>query len=83
MTSEHFINASDSFYEFLCMLFRKCLLHGYMPAASTLIPIHKDNNVIQRSDKYWVIALSAIGTKLFEYIILSIYGDIWWPTIPI
>ncbi len=42
MASEHFINAPDSFYGYLCVLFSKCLLHGYMPAAivlSTLIPI--------------------------------------------
>ncbi len=42
MASEHFINAPDSFYEYLCMLLSKCLLHGYMPAAvvlSTLIHI--------------------------------------------
>ncbi len=50
-----------------------------MPSAmvlSILIPIPKDNNNIQNSDKYRGIALSAICTKLFEYIILSIYGYI-------
>ncbi len=55
MASEHFINASDSYYEYLCVLFSKCLLHGYIPSAmvlSTLIPIPKDNNYIQNSDKY-------------------------------
>ncbi len=55
------------------VLFSKCLLHCYMPAAMvlfTLIPIPKDNNGIQNSDKYRGIALSAICTKLIEYIIL-------------
>ncbi len=55
MASEHFINAHDSFYEYLCVLFNKCLLHGYMLSAmvlSTLIPIPKDNNDLQNSDKY-------------------------------
>ncbi len=69
MASEHFINAPDSFYEYLCVLFSKCLLHGYMPSAmvlSTLNPIPKDSNDIQNSDKYRGIALSAICTKLFE-----------------
>ncbi len=59
------------------VLFSKYLLHGYMHSAmvlSTLIPIRKDNNDIQNSDKYRGIALHAMCTKLFEYIILSIYG---------
>ncbi len=50
-----------------------------MPSAmilSTLIPIPNDNSDIQNSDKYLGIALSAICTKLFEYIILSIYDYI-------
>ncbi len=37
------------------VLFSKCLLHDYMPSAmvlSTLIPIPKDNNDIQKSDKH-------------------------------
>ena len=77
MASDHFINATDTFYEHLCLLFNKCLLHGYMPDAmilSTLIPIPKDNNDMQNSEKYRGIALSAICNKLFEYIIMSKYG---------
>ncbi len=49
------LNAPDSFYEYLCVLFSKCLLYGYMPSAmvlSTLIYIPKDNNDTQNSDKY-------------------------------
>ncbi len=55
MTSEHFINRPEPFYEYLYVLFSKCLLHGYMPSAMvlpTLIPIPRDNNNIQNSDKY-------------------------------
>ncbi len=33
MASEYLINAQDSFYEYLCVLFSKCLLHGYMHSA--------------------------------------------------
>ncbi len=36
MASEHFINVPDSFYEYLCLLFSKCLLHRYMPSAMVL-----------------------------------------------
>ena len=79
IASDHFINATDSFYDKLlvCVLFSKCLLHGYMPGAmilSTLVPIPKDNNDMQSSEKYRGIALSAICNKLFEYIILLKYG---------
>ncbi len=55
MASEHFINTPDSFYQYLCVLFSTCLLHGYMPSAMvlpTLIPIPNDNNAMQNSDKY-------------------------------
>ncbi len=58
MASEHFINATDSFYEYLGVLFSKCLLPGNMPAAlvlSTFIP--KDNNNMHNADKYRGIAL--------------------------
>ncbi len=54
MASVHLINTTDSFYEYLCVLFSKCLFHGYMSTAlvlSTLILIPKDNNDVQNSDK--------------------------------
>lgn len=79
LASEHFINATDDFYKHLCVLFSKCLIHGYMPSAmtlSTLIPIPKDNNDMKSSDKYRGIALSALCNKLFEYVILDLYGHL-------
>jgi len=79
MASEHFINATESYYKHLCTFFNNCLRHGYMPHAmilSTLIPIPKDNNDVQNSQKYRGIALSAICTKLYEYIILELYGSL-------
>ncbi len=51
MASEHFINAPDSLYEYLCVLFSKCLLHGYMPSAMILSSIIRIPND-QKSDKY-------------------------------
>ncbi len=63
MASEHFINARDSIYEYLCALSNKSLLHGYISAdmvISTCIHIPKDNNDMQTSDKYRGIALSAL-----------------------
>lgn len=79
IASEHILNATESFYKHLCVLFTTCLVHGYMPHAmtlSTLIPIPKDANDLKNSDKYRGIALSALCTKIFEYIILDMYGHI-------
>ncbi len=67
------------YYEHLHSLFINCLKHGYMTNAmilSTLLPIPKDNNNLQNSHKYRNIALSAICTKVFEYIILELYGHL-------
>ncbi len=43
---------------------------------STLLRITKDNTDLQNSHKYWDIALSAICTKVFDYIILELYGHL-------
>ncbi len=40
------------------------------------MPIPIDNNDLQNSHKYRGIALSAICTKVFEYIILELYGHL-------
>ncbi len=76
MASEHFINAPDSFdeYLFMCVIWQMFTSWLYALVLSTFILIPKDNKDIQTSDKYRGIALSAICTKLFEYIILPIYG---------
>ncbi len=42
----------------------------------TLLPILKDNNDLQNTHKYRGVALSAICTKVFEYIILELYGHL-------
>ncbi len=79
LASEHFINPTELYYEQLRSLFINCLKHDYMPNAlilSTLLPIPKDNNDLQNSHKYRGIALSAICRKVFEYIILELYGHL-------
>ncbi len=43
---------------------------------STIIPIPKDpNGTGQKSDSYRGIALSALCTKVFEYVILNMHSD--------
>ncbi len=79
LASEHFINATKLYYEHLHSLFVYCLKPGYMPNAMilcTLLPIPKDNNDLQNSPKYRGIALSVICIKVFEYIILELYGHL-------
>ncbi len=54
-------------------------MHGFMPETmllSTIIPIPKDpNGTGQKSDSYIGIALSALCTKVFEYVILNMHSD--------
>ncbi len=55
LASEHYINATELYYEHLRSLFINCLKYGYMPNAmilSILLPIPKDNNDLQNSNKY-------------------------------
>ena len=74
MASDHYIYAPDSLYKYLSDLYSSILLHGYMPDSAllaTIIPIPKDPSTSHKSDKYRGIALSAIFTKILEYIILD------------
>ena len=72
--SDHFIEPPVCLHDHLCILFSSCLLHGYLPAdmlLSTMIPIPKDVlGDIQSSSNYRGIALSAMCSKIFEYVIL-------------
>ncbi len=55
ISSEHFINATELYYEHLRSLFINCLKNGYIPNVmilSTVLPIPRDNNDLQNSHKY-------------------------------
>ncbi len=74
----NFINGPDCMILYLRDLYACCLQHGFMPDAmllSTIIPIPKDpNSTGQKSDSYRGIALSALCTKVFEYVILNMHS---------
>ena len=65
--------------EYLSLIFRQFLLHGHISTIlmiSTLVPLVKDKlGDITASDNYRSIAISSLILKVFDYVILDIYGD--------
>lgn len=72
-------NAPFIFYEQLASLFRKFLIHGHISSVlllATLVPILKDKlGDICGSDNYRSIAISSLILKVFDWTIISLYGD--------
>ncbi len=79
LVSNNFINGPDCMIIYLSDLYACCLHHGFMPEAkllSTVTPISKDPKVTgQTSNSYRGTALSAMYTKVFEYVILNMHSD--------
>jgi hypothetical protein len=80
LSSDHIINASDSFFTHLALLFTSIVIHGKVPDSfllSTIVPIPKGNGVNKSdSSNFRGIALSSIYGKIFDNIVLSRYGKI-------
>ena len=72
-------NAPPVFYERLALMFRIFLTHGYISSillVSNLIPLIKDKLVdVCSSDNYRSIAISSIILKVFDWIIILLYGE--------
>ncbi len=79
LVSNNFINGPDCMIMYFRDFYACCLHHDFMPEATlllTIIPIPNDPNVTdQKSDSYKGIALSALCTKVFEYVILNMHSD--------
>jgi hypothetical protein len=79
LVSDNLKYADDDLYDHLAILFRSCLIHGFVPIAllmSTIIPIPKDRlGDLTSSENYRGIALCALFLKLFEYVILESHCD--------
>ena len=72
-------NAPLLFYEHLASLFRSYLMHGHISSVlllSTLIPLLKNKlgNVCV-SENYRSIAISSLILKVFDWVIILLYGD--------
>ena len=68
--------------EKLSQLFQMYLVHGYVSASlmvSTLIPLVKDKlGDMTSSSNYRSIALSSLILKIFDWVVLLLYGDGLW-----
>lgn len=74
LLSDHFINATDTFYTYIALLFSCMLCHGISPSGlllSTMVPVPKNKRGDKSdSNNYRAIAISSILGKLFDYIII-------------
>ena len=63
---------------YLTVLFRALLIHGHIPklfSLCTLVPIPKGTKSKFCSDNYRLIGISSIILKLFDHLILSLFGS--------
>ena len=79
-SSDCFKNGTDLLFELLAIAFQCYLVHGHFTLFSllaTLIPIIKDKLGNMNSSKnYRSIAISSLTLKIFDWIILILYGDL-------
>ena len=77
--SDHLLHSTHRFHVLLCLLFNTILVHGYTPddlLNSSIISIPKDGTVsLTTSDNYRGISLFNAICKLFDNVILVLYGD--------
>ena len=78
-SSDCFINGTNLLFEHLSAAFRLFLVHGHYSTfllLATLIPIIKDKlGSISVSKNYRSIAISSLTLKIFDWILLILYGD--------
>ena len=78
-SSDCFKNAPGILYDQLAAIFRGFLLHGHISSVlllATLVPIVKDKlGNICSSDNYRSIANSSLILKIFDWVIILLYGD--------
>ena len=72
-------NGTDKLYELLAAGFRSFLIHGHFTMfllLATLVPIIKDKlGTISSSKNYRSIAISSLTLKIFDWILLLLYGS--------
>ena len=79
LTSDCLANGPSILFEHLATIFRSWLIHGHvteMLLLSTLVPIIKDKmGNLCSSDNYRSIAISSLILKIFDWVIILLYGD--------
>ena len=72
-------NGPHILFEHLAKLFRSYITHGHVSSilvVSTVIPLIKDKlGDLSSSDNYRSISLSSLILKVFDWVILLLYGD--------
>ena len=78
-SSDCFKNAPGILYDQLVAIFRGLLLHGHISSVlllATSVPIVKDKlGNICSSDNYRSIDISSLILKIFDWVIILLYGD--------
>ena len=79
VSTEHLQFGGDELCVHLWLLFNTMLQHCYVPERfvyGLIVPLLKDKHGDQsRSDMYMSITLSPTIAKLFEYLLMELYGD--------
>ena len=78
-TSDCLSNAPPILFDHLATIFRSWLFHGHVTELlllSTLVPIIKDKmGNLCNSDNYRSIAISSLVLKIFDWVLILLYGD--------
>lgn len=78
--SDCFINAPESLYHKLSIIFQSMVSHGYVPQillVVTLIPIIKDKLASPtNSSNYRSVAICSLVMKIFDWILILLYGEL-------
>lgn len=78
LKSDHLIHGSVKLYVILSLLFNSMIVHGFNPSDLlflSIISIPKDTTAsLNKSENYRGISLISSISKLFDYIILELYG---------
>ena len=79
LTTECFKEGPEILMILLSHFFQACLIHEYLPDSlliAKMIPLLKDSNGdISSMDNYRSISLSSIFLKIWDFVILILYGE--------
>ena len=79
ITSDCLLNAPDCLYQILAVCMRSYIIHGHVSMClltSTMVPLIKDKlGDSASSDNYRSIAISSVIMKIFDLVILSVFGE--------
>ena len=77
-TSDTLLHAPDLLFELLALVFQDWLVHGTVTRSvlsCAFVPLLKGNKDPSKTDSYRAIASSSLLLKLFELVVLHVWGD--------